>query len=207
MTEKAKDAVREEYDQLSACYEDRWRTYVDVTARETLRRAQLTRGAALLDVGCGSGVLLRGAAADGAKVAGIDLSLAMLAEARRNLGKRAWLVVADAERIPFRGATFDIAVSSSSLHFWPSPQRGLIEVRRVLRPNGRLVLTDWCDDFLACHFCDLFLRWRGRAQQRIYTAKQCDDLLREAGFIVTRIDKYKVSWLWGVMTAQASSPR
>lgn len=196
-----KNAVRDEYDRLSAHYEARWHRYVAQTVRGTLERAAIAPGERVLDVGCGSGALLRAVG----RGIGADLSMAMLAEAKRNLRR---LVGADAERLPFRAGRFDVVVSTSSFHFWPSPERALAEIRRVLRPGGRFVLTDWCDDFLACHVCDLFLRWRGRAPQRIYTAGECADLLRAGGFTVSGVDTYKVSWLWGVMTAVAyASPR
>lgn len=205
MTDKTKNAIRDEYDRLAASYDDRWHRYIDLTARETLERAAIVAGEKLLDAGCGSGALLRQALSRNARAAGVDLSVAMLAEARRDPGGRGWLIAGDAECLPIRSSTFDIAVSLSSFHLWPEPLHGLQELRRVLRPGGRLVLTDWCDDFLACRLCDIFLRWRGHPAQKIYTAEECDRLLRRAGFHVERIEKYKVSWLWGVMTAQASS--
>lgn len=37
----------------------------------------------------------------------------------------------------------------SSFHYWPDPARALREIARVLRSSGRVVLTDWCNDFVA----------------------------------------------------------
>ncbi|MGH7528081.1 MAG: class I SAM-dependent methyltransferase, partial [Gemmatimonadales bacterium] len=51
-------------------------------------------------------------------LAGVDLSPAMLAEARRRLPRRVMLAAADAERLPFAGGSFDAVVSSSSFHYW-----------------------------------------------------------------------------------------
>ena len=72
---------------------------------------------------------------------------------------------------------------------------------RVLRPNGRLVITDWCDDYIACRLCDLWLRAFNRAHFRTYGEKVCRHLLEEAGFIAVRVDAYRINWLWGLMTA------
>lgn len=165
-------------------------------------RANLT---SLLDVGCGTGTLLDALAAEApdCRIAGIDLSYAMASAARARLPRHAQLFTADAEMLPFRAAAFDVVVSSSSFHFWPDPVTALRECRRVLRPEGRLVLTDWCDDFLTCRVCDRFLRLRYGSGHRIYSADECAQLLRDGGFEPLAIDRYKISWLWGLMTAVA----
>ena len=100
-------------------------------------------------------------------LAGIDLVPEMLGIARVRLGSRVHLVAGNAEGLPFDRGTFDIVTSSSSFHYWLDPGRGLDEISRVLRPGGRLVITDWCDDYLACRICDIVLRVFNRAHQRI----------------------------------------
>lgn len=192
-------SVREEFDALSPRYEMRWRTYIRRSVRETLARANLQSGQRVLDLGCGTGALLR-ELAGGVRAAGVDLSHGMLARAR---SAGAWLVAGDAESLPFRGGSFDVVITSSSFHFWPHPKRGLFEIRRVLRWHGRLILTDWCDDFMACRMCNAFLRMRSLSHPRIFSRSECAALLEESGFKVLRIEGYKVSWLWGLMTAVA----
>ena len=80
-------------------------------------------------------------------------------------------------------------------------------MKRVLRPNGRLVVTDWCDEYLACRVCDGWLRLFSRTYFRTYSRRSCARLLRENGYSVTRVDRYKISWLWGLMTATAARSR
>ena len=75
---------------------------------------------------------------------------------------------------------------------------------RVLRPSGRAVITDWCDDYLACRVCDRFLRIMGRAHTGIYTSETCRILLADASFRNVEVRRYKISWLWGLMTATAT---
>jgi ubiquinone/menaquinone biosynthesis C-methylase UbiE len=202
----AKRRVRAEYDALAPDYERRWSGYITASVEQTLKRVRLLPNERVLDVGCGTGVLL-GRILErypGSQVTGVDLSPAMVAQARRRLPQGVPLAVADAEALPFPAHRFDMVVSVSSFHFWPAPRLALAELRRVLRPGGRLVVTDWCDEYLACRVCDRILRLVDRAHQRIYTRSECAALLTAAEFQVRSLERYRISWLWGLMTAVAS---
>ena len=80
---------------------------------------------------------------------------------------------------------------------------------RVLRPGGQLVITDWCDDYLACRICDWYLRIFSAAHYRTYGVRQCRTLLERAGARGVAVQRYKINWLWGLMTAtvQNAAPR
>jgi ubiquinone/menaquinone biosynthesis C-methylase UbiE len=127
-------------------------------------------------------------------------------QARRRLPSHVRLVVADAEALPFAAGAFDLAVSSSSFHYWPSPREGLSEIYRILRRGGVLVITDWCDDYLACKLCDRVLRWLDPAHHQIYGETECLSLLNGAEYEKALVDRYRISWLWGLMTATAQVP-
>jgi ubiquinone/menaquinone biosynthesis C-methylase UbiE len=130
----------------------------------------------------------------------------MLRVARDRLGDAVVLERGDAQSLPFPDARFDVVVCTNSFHYFRNPQRALGEMARVLRPNGRLVLTDWCDDYLACRLLDVWLRLFNRAHFRTYGQRQCRRLLEQAGFSVARIDRYKIDRFWGLMTAIAHAP-
>jgi ubiquinone/menaquinone biosynthesis C-methylase UbiE len=197
--------VRQTYDRLAPVYDRRWSRYIVASTRETLARLALGPGDRLLDLGCGTGALLRELVShvEPTRLCGVDLSPAMLAQARASLPATVRLVAGDAARLPLAAGAFDVIVSSSSFHLWAQPERALEELRRVLRPGGRLVLTDWCGDYLACQLYDWTLRLIDPAHRRTYTRAECGGLLGGTGFAEVRTEKYRLTWLWGMMTATA----
>ncbi|MBI5588124.1 MAG: class I SAM-dependent methyltransferase [Deltaproteobacteria bacterium] len=116
----------------------------------TLRHAGLNPGESVLDVGCGTGVLTRLAApavGPTGYAIGIDPAAKMIEVAKKNAlteGSRAEFRLAVIEDLPFEDNRFDCVLSSAMLHHLPPEVKikGLSEVRRVLKPGGRLVLVD-----------------------------------------------------------------
>ncbi|MCK7627736.1 class I SAM-dependent methyltransferase [Streptomyces sp. RS10V-4] len=99
-------------------------------------------GRRVLDAGCGAGPLSAALRDRGALVTGIDASAGMLALARRRLGDDAALHQADlSDPLPFADDTFDDVVASLVLHYLEDWGPTLAELRRVLRPGGRLIAS------------------------------------------------------------------
>jgi SAM-dependent methyltransferase len=95
-----------------------------------------------VELGCGTGYVSAWLARRGARPVGIDLSdeqLATAAALQREFGLRYPLVQANAEQVPLRDASFDLAISEYGAAIWCDPFRWIPEAARVLRPGGDLV--------------------------------------------------------------------
>jgi ubiquinone/menaquinone biosynthesis C-methylase UbiE len=114
--------------------------------QEMVTLAGLRDGHRALDVGCGTGNLLRriGARHPGVELAGLDPDPKALARAERKTGRGVRLVRGFAQELPYPDGSFDRVFSSLMLHHLDSAAKDalLAEVRRVLRPGGLLVLAD-----------------------------------------------------------------
>ncbi|WP_030387747.1 class I SAM-dependent methyltransferase [Streptomyces sp. NRRL S-241] len=99
-------------------------------------------GRRILDAGCGSGALSAALLDRGAVITGIDASARMLTLARRRLGDDVALHVVDlSDRLPFDDGAFDDVVASLVLHYLEDWGPTLAELRRVIRPGGRLIAS------------------------------------------------------------------
>jgi SAM-dependent methyltransferase len=105
--------------------------------------------ARLLEVGCGPGHLtVRMARDHGLDVTGLDLDPQMIERARTNAdehsgaGRSPTFFIGDVAALPFDDKSFDIVVSTFSMHHWSDPPAGLREIERVLRPGGRALIWD-----------------------------------------------------------------
>jgi ubiquinone/menaquinone biosynthesis C-methylase UbiE len=133
----------------------------------------------LLDIGCGTGYLLRQLALRcprAMELVGIDPAPAMIRTAQAAAtDSRLRLLPGRAEELPFPAGTFDLVVSSTSFDHWSDQQAGLAQCARVLVPGGWLVLSD------------VFSAWLrptliGRRAHKARTTPRATGLLTAAGF-------------------------
>lgn len=182
------------FEARATTYEDGWRgkMHRDIASRTaklaaSAAAATANGGAArVLDVGCGTGLVLRAVATrlpEAEVLTGVDAAPAMIEMARMrasedsNNGSRLSFEQGMAEQLPFPDASFDLVVSAVSFHHWADQAAGLAECHRVLSPGGRLVLTDllWLGLVPAM--------FRGRQhRRRARTRGEIEQLLRDAGF-------------------------
>jgi demethylmenaquinone methyltransferase/2-methoxy-6-polyprenyl-1,4-benzoquinol methylase len=109
--------------------------------RRLTARAVVAPGDKVLDACCGTGDLALAAKAEGGEVTGLDFSERMLERARQKSGEVEW-VRGDLLRLPFADETFDAATVGFGVRNVEDLDRALRELRRVLKPGGRLAILE-----------------------------------------------------------------
>jgi ubiquinone/menaquinone biosynthesis C-methylase UbiE len=193
-----KTAVQKQFGQVAAAYSVSAVHARGVDLPEMVKAAQLTGNEQVLDAGCGTGHTALTFAPHVAQVVAVDFTEGMLAQGRKLATERGLSNIdfrlGDVELLPFAAATFDVIVSRLSAHHWPHPQAALREFGRVLRPNGRLILSDVVsfDDFTLDTFVKAVELLRDPSHVRDHTAKQWLTMFADASF------QAEVVFNWGI---------
>lgn len=198
-------AVREQYNKVAAVYDQRWSTYVGKTLSFLRTWAEISPLATVLDVACGTGEFERLMLAEHPtqQMTGVDISERMLAIAAQKCSAylNAAFYTAPASALPFADHHFDVIVSANAFHYFDAPEAALAEMKRVLKPDGNVVILDWCRDYLLCRTCDLVLQFFDPAYRRCYTQGEFHSLLTSSGFEIDRTAKVRFGLIWGLMVA------
>jgi ubiquinone/menaquinone biosynthesis C-methylase UbiE len=139
------------FDEWAPRYERHWmqRVVFDPIRSTLLNVAsqQMSEPRSILDVGCGTGRLLRTASQrfPGAHLEGVDAAPQMVEQAISLLppGALIHFQQATAEELPFVDGQFDLVFSTMTFHHWDEQAGAVAEVARVLKPGGRWVLADF----------------------------------------------------------------
>ena len=203
---RSKAQARASYDRMSRSY-DLFAGAFEKRLRDlALARLGVAAGEAVLEIGFGTGHSLRhiAAAVGGAgRVCGIDLSAGMLAVSQRRLDRagllaRVALHCGDAAELPYADGAFDAVFMSFALELFDTPDIPIVlgEIKRVLKPNGRLGAVSLSREEGA----PLMLRLYEWLHQRLPQYIDCRPIYVEralagAGFQVTHTEKER---LWGL---------
>ncbi|OUM02604.1 class I SAM-dependent methyltransferase [Variovorax sp. JS1663] len=192
------------WDLAASDYEPLWQAQLAPAHEAVLARAALRPGEQVLDVACGTGLVSQAAAeavGPAGQVLGTDLSQRMVEAARARAARRGLAQLRfmrmDAEQLALPEAGFDVALCALGLMYVPDPEKALRELRRVLRPGGRLALAVW-GERARCGWAALFpiidAEVRSEVCPLFFRLGQQDTLARlcaEAGF--ARVEQQRIA--------------
>lgn len=164
-----------------------------------LSAAELTGSERVLDLGCGPGHTALALAPGAAEVVGVDMTPAMLEQARALATARgvphARFEQADVANLPFDGASFEVVSSRFSAHHYAEPARVIAEVARVLVPGGRFLLVDTVapEDPAGDTFLNAIELLRDASHVRDHSVKQWQRALEAAGFAVAPLGSWQLA--------------
>ena len=161
-----------------------------------LEAAEIRPRDKVLDVGCGGGkAIARILTRTRREVAGVDHSPEAVETTRRVnraavTSGRLRVLEGSVENLTFRDGFFDVVTAFETTYFWPDLQAGLIEIRRVLSPGGRLVITNEVADRKAAG------HWAERLGMNVTDGRSLAALAHEAGFLTADISLHpRHGWL------------
>lgn len=146
MSERSRDQLPEAWSDGAAGYDAAFAPYTGLYADEALELLSVGPGCELLDVAAGPGTVSLRAVALGASVCAVDFAPGMvdlLTERFAAAGYEARAAVMDAQALDLDDATFDAAISMFGVMFVPDLDAGMREMRRVVRPGGRVAVGVW----------------------------------------------------------------
>jgi len=132
-----------DYGDVAECYVDVLEPTLEPVAARVAELAVIGHGLRVLDLATGTGLVARIAAARGAHVVGVDISPGMIDVARAHSVPAVQFRVADAAGLPFDEGSFDAVTCAFGLSHMPDVAAVLLEVRRVLIPDGLFVDAAW----------------------------------------------------------------
>ncbi|HEV2218203.1 MAG TPA: class I SAM-dependent methyltransferase [Candidatus Dormibacteraeota bacterium] len=177
------------FDEWAPTYERHWmqRLIFDPVQKTLLdlAAAEVPRPRAILDVGCGTGKLLRTTAQrfPAARLEGVDAAPQMVRTAIHMLSPGSSINVQEgtAESLPFPDGQFDLVFSTMTFHHWADQPKGVSEVARVLSPDGRWLLADFIGKGVVRRVTQLL------RMHRFFDRGRLDALLAANGLVVVAV--------------------
>ena len=153
---KDKRKIIQCYDITAPSYDEQYADEQKRKYKKALENVNVD-GAAVLDVGCGSGLFFREVAAQADLVVGVDVSRKLLLKAKKQANNHGdvFVLQADADHLPFKDGFFDAVFAFTVLQNMPKPPKTMDKLKQVVKFGGRVVVTGLKKAFSLDQFMDV----------------------------------------------------
>ena len=124
----------------------------------------------------------------------------MLVKASEKLSSKVDLELGSAESLPYDSQSFDWLVLSNCLGHIKNQEVALSEAHRVLKDDGKVIITDWTKDFLAMQFVNLYTQLFDYAEYNSLKSSETITMMEKLHFECICAENYKINWFWGLYT-------
>ena len=180
----AKEKTKNHFDKTASEYNDSSDgKFVEGMYDALVKEIQKSESGRILDVGCGNGNLFTLLPDGKYELYGVDFSKNMIDEAKMNCKTQATFSVADAESLPFDDDSFDMIVCNASFHHYTRPDDVLKEMRRVLKPSGKLLIGDPYVPGIARPLINVLIKFSDKGDYHFYGFNEMQELFLKNEFI------------------------
>jgi ubiquinone/menaquinone biosynthesis C-methylase UbiE len=204
------DRVVSHYARLAPAYDRLWNRYSRNSLGKLAEHLELRGNEHVLDVACGTGRfagILR-QQHPGIRITGIDLSPAMIQEARQRLPEDAnttW-AIGTLATAPLAEGAFDVITCANAFHLFVDQDGALARIRRLARPGGTVCIVDWCREYPQMRLIQGLARRFGSQYRSILTRAEMRAMASRADLDVSEIERFKATPFWGMMCVVAHKP-
>lgn len=180
----AKEKTKNHFDKTASEYNNSSDgKFVEGMYDALVKEIQKSESGRILDVGCGNGNLFTLLPDGKYELHGVDFSENMIDEAKMNCKTQATFSVADAESLPFDDDSFDMIVCNASFHHYTRPDDVLKEMRRVLKPSGKLLIGDPYVPGIARPLINVLIKFSEKGDYHFYGFDEMQELFLKNEFI------------------------
>jgi ubiquinone/menaquinone biosynthesis C-methylase UbiE len=204
------EVVVRHYAKLAPAYDRLWDRYSRNSLGKLAGQLTLRGDEHVLDVACGTGrlaAILR-QRHPGLHISGIDISPAMIKEARERLPEdaaTAWHV-GTLSSVEFPPSSFDVVTCANAFHLFITQEEALERMRQLVAPGGTICIVDWCREYPQIRAIQGLARRFGAQYRNILTREEMRAMVTRAGMRVTAIDRFRATPFWGMMCVVAHLP-
>ena len=179
-------ANEEKWNRRAVTYDDGRYDYFRMLQRVFLSTLKIPSPACFLDVGCGTGWAVRRVAEKrngNSRFVGVDISHLIVRKAVEHSagGKHVEFGQSDAENLPFPDLSFDTVICTNSFHHYLHPVAVLRDIRRIVKPQGRMHILDVTADDHLIRWMDERTRRKEKEHVRFYGTMDYAGMILQSG--------------------------